>query len=551
MAGKNEVVLTFAGDATQLEKAAAKADSSLKGFERSAEGVGKGLERGFDSGGKAADRMGGRIERAGERADNSERSFTGLASGIDGVTSLMDNPSPQEFAQGIADISDGIANSAAPALGALQQKLFGTTAATSAAAEGLDMAGDAAEGTSGKMKGLTQALGTAGVIGAVAGAAFALDSWVDSQRQADFDATARGFEATGDASKLAGEAMDFSGGGMGRYADRLLELGQTDLPAARSELEALRASGELHPALYAQMAAGLEEMAGGLRVSAYESTAAEDALRSYSEAVAAQMDPVLGFIDAQRQNAEAMSAVNAAEMLLAAAVDEHGANSIEAMVAQQALTEAQWANVSSANAAQLAAHSLAEGFNDGSVRGGAFEARLRTLAQAGMLDADTMRAISRETGIAYGELARIAGVDPNITITSNAFQVAGGIATLQDRINNLRGKDVFIRYVGTGVGVAQNGTRLVAAGGPVYAAAGMSLSGGPRGTDTVPAWLTPGEMVLNAGQQRRLFDVLDGRGTAGGGGGGGTTNVYVQGSILTERDLQQMFYDWQDRGGRR
>lgn len=33
-------------------------------------------------------------------------------------------------------------------------------------------------------------------------------------------------------------------------------------------------------------------------------------------------------------------------------------------------------------------------------------------------------------------------------------------------------------------------------------------SGGPVGTDTVPAWLTPGEVVLNAGQQKNVADQL-------------------------------------------
>ncbi|MFZ3032263.1 MAG: hypothetical protein WA082_04460 [Candidatus Moraniibacteriota bacterium] len=46
-----------------------------------------------------------------------------------------------------------------------------------------------------------------------------------------------------------------------------------------------------------------------------------------------------------------------------------------------------------------------------------------------------------------------------------------------------------------------------ATGGIIYAAGGFMQ---PRGTDTVPAMLTPGEMVLNAGQQARLFSQLNG-----------------------------------------
>lgn len=49
----------------------------------------------------------------------------------------------------------------------------------------------------------------------------------------------------------------------------------------------------------------------------------------------------------------------------------------------------------------------------------------------------------------------------------------------------------------------------LATGGVVYASGGFME---PRGTDTIPAMLTPGEMVLNAGQQARLFNQLNGSG---------------------------------------
>ena len=49
-------------------------------------------------------------------------------------------------------------------------------------------------------------------------------------------------------------------------------------------------------------------------------------------------------------------------------------------------------------------------------------------------------------------------------------------------------------------------------GGMVYASSGFFQ---PSGTDTVPAMLTPGEMVLNAGQQANLFNQLNGKGSGG------------------------------------
>jgi tape measure domain-containing protein len=48
-------------------------------------------------------------------------------------------------------------------------------------------------------------------------------------------------------------------------------------------------------------------------------------------------------------------------------------------------------------------------------------------------------------------------------------------------------------------------------GGIVYATQGFV----PKGTDTIPAMLTPGEMVINSSQQKRLWDVANGNGKSG------------------------------------
>lgn len=99
MANKNTVTLTFAGETSP----------SLK---KSIDDLGTGTKKMSDN----ADQASSRLDRVGESADNAEGRFTGLASGIDGVTTLMDDPSPQEMAQGIADLADGIANAAVPAM---------------------------------------------------------------------------------------------------------------------------------------------------------------------------------------------------------------------------------------------------------------------------------------------------------------------------------------------------------------------------------------------------------------------------------------------------
>lgn len=77
-----------------------------------------------------------------------------------------------------------------------------------------------------------------------------------------------------------------------------------------------------------------------------------------------------------------------------------------------------------------------------------------------------------------------------------------------------------------------------AKGGPIGYLAGGGFPGGPMGTDTVPAWLTPGEYVINAKSAsmigRGALDALN-AGRVPTGGGGGVTNVI---NITTGADPQ-------------
>jgi hypothetical protein len=68
-----------------------------------------------------------------------------------------------------------------------------------------------------------------------------------------------------------------------------------------------------------------------------------------------------------------------------------------------------------------------------------------------------------------------------------------------------------------------------AVGGIIHAAGGWFE---PSGTDTIPAMLTPGEMVLNAGQQANLFKQLN-----GGGGRGITINITGDNVFRGENDM--------------
>lgn len=89
--------------------------------------------------------------------------------------------------------------------------------------------------------------------------------------------------------------------------------------------------------------------------------------------------------------------------------------------------------------------------------------------------------------------------DPFWWITGNGTNPGGGFPGMGGSSGSSGGDD----QSGRGSG-ATNPPQHDAAGGVVYAAQGWPFPGRPQGTDTVPAWLTPGEGVLTRGTVDRL-----------------------------------------------
>jgi TP901 family phage tail tape measure protein len=98
------------------------------------------------------------------------------------------------------------------------------------------------------------------------------------------------------------------------------------------------------------------------------------------------------------------------------------------------------------------------------------------------------------------------------------------LTNLTNAFNNAQGRN-------EGLGLARPGNVMTRAqGGPVYAASGTLVNYEPRGTDTVPAMLTPGEFVVNRSATQRNLPLLKSinSGNYAKGGvvylAGGTTN---------------------------
>lgn len=77
-------------------------------------------------------------------------------------------------------------------------------------------------------------------------------------------------------------------------------------------------------------------------------------------------------------------------------------------------------------------------------------------------------------------------------------------------------------------------------GGPVYAAGGKLIDFVPRGTDTVPAMLTPGEYVVNAGAASRNMGLLN-HINSGGSGMAPVININVYGGMLGDQATASQF----------
>lgn len=543
MAGP-QVTLTFAGDSAALERTFDKVGSGSRSLEGDLDRLGRATDDARDR----ASRYGSGLDGLGNRADELDTRMMGLSDGIQGTTDLMRSGTlaPHELAMAFADLGSAAYNTVVPSLQDVRTKV-GDTITT------LREGGPAADDMRRKLSGFaTLGAGIAGIVGV----ATAIHQVNEAVSEAKIEQLTTQFLATGDAAQTLADIGN-------EHPLNPFKSGADELIGTFEEL--LRQSPEVAESFVDQMEAAdgvssatefMREAIDTARAANEGATEAQEAntraLRDYSDALAAAFDPMFGLIDAQNANAEAQRAVTEAQAALNEATATYGAASPEAAAAARELSDAQLANAESALGVTTATHTLTEAIRNGDVSISQLREQMSTWDSQGLLTQGVLQAVADRMGITMEQARALGDTDPTIDVeaidyaTSPIMSIAENLGWLDGQrattyIDTVRTEFIQTIREGLGWGAATGG--IV----PQYLATGGSVIGGPRGTDTVPAWLSPGEMVLNAGQQAELFAMANGR----GGGGGPVYNVTVQGSVLGDRDLARKLQELNERGGRR
>jgi hypothetical protein len=346
-----------------------------------AESLGSGLSNAGDRarrGGAGVKEYSGHLDRAGDSADNAERSFTGLASGVDGVTTLMADPSPQEMAQGIADLADGAGNFLVPALKKAKDSVMGFVGGLRSAEGGLSNLGKAA---------------TVGGIVAVGAALATVADQVNKQNIAEqLDEMAAQFVATG----VVTDEMIASQWRAVGVMSQLIDASPT---AAAAFVDLAEAQG-LDAEMADKMRRGLadtvtaQEAAG---VAAGDTTAAvndqSDALLRLADVNAGLFDPIFAAVSANRALEDANRAV-------VEAVDAHGTSSRE-------YEDAQWAALTATVAQESAIAKLAGQVKRGEIN---MDQATRRLREMGGGSQNTAALVDLLEGEVYGLRQQIGGL---------------------------------------------------------------------------------------------------------------------------------------------
>ena len=171
---------------------------------------------------------------------------------------------------------------------------------------------------------------------------------------------------------------------------------------------------------------GVDELAGGMGDQADATSDAEAALKDYLDTLSGLFDPLFGATDALMDNQQAQADVMKAEMELAAAVRDHGASSLEAAGAQQALTDAQLKAGKSALDVKTATAELSAAVKDGTVS--LFDAKLMLnewVAQ-GLISRSTAATLARQFDTTAKAANTLGETDPEVRVSERGGNAVRG-----------------------------------------------------------------------------------------------------------------------------
>lgn len=391
-------------------------------------------------------------------------------------------------------------------------------------AEAIRAAGDATQGTRDQVVTLLEdtpllasTLEEAGFTAADLGSAL-------SGSDEDFETFARQVAGAGEAAGLTKDQMIQLGGALLQNRDAAVQGAEN----AETLGEVIGDTGD--------EAAGaspkLGGLAGDIEANAEAAKAATEAIEAYQDQLRAGIDPVFAMANAIADNEEAQRKYAEALKANSDAIDDNNVSQAEL---DQMLQDA----AESALDMEIAASDLEEAMLNGNVSAEQFREQLNRWVYQGTLTAEQADILAWKFGITADQADRIDGdrtARLHVSGQGEVQDVLGRVEAQLARITmsrtiriNLQLENPYVTVPGLqvyagGVKGATGGHVSAAGIDPLYRAAG-----GPSGTDTVPAWLSPGEWVMQKSAVDRFgvgFMRAINEGIMPGGGGTTVVNRY-------------------------
>lgn len=394
---------------------------------------------------------------------------------------------------------------------------------------------------------------------AVVAAGVAVDQYNRAQQRVNTERLTNEFVAAGESAKAMNDVLSsMADHGITEAVGAFDNLASSNRVAAERMIEQLEAAGassdvidqmrghldtlaaaEAQTAADAATATGaIDEQSGAMGEAAGATEDAKSALEEYNDALRAQFDPVFGAISAANGLRDANQQVAEKTAELTEAEREYGVGSAEAAVAAQALSDAQLGAAQAALDQEVALGTLKQSVEDGTTSVDAAKAKLAEWVAQGVITQASADATARELdGVAWSAATIPTGRNINLT-TSGVQFVIGQLDDVARRINSLNTNPRIRVSVGGGGGLTLHDGGIVP---------------GPRGQE-VAAILQAGERVMSIDEVDASKKALPAMSPAALGGAPWppaaptVVNVYVQGSIRSDRDLVKVIRDAAARG---